>query len=322
MASRLQLTPIELVEAVAAAATVVADHALALDQLAVGSGWADGDDLLDAEGDGAATGDRPDDDDDRSTGPGSSLARTLQGAAAAMSGAATGMTAVVTAMETGARSVVGPSDTTEVLAGLAEALRNADLLDAARFSIGLEIAAERLAGGDDGAHAGCLPAVVAAAAAGALGALDAGADLGDTVIAAADEGLVELETGPSDNPALAESGTVDAAAAGFLLVLDVFASTITGEPLPEPPGDVRTVGSDGRRYEVRCRIRPHDGCGIESADWLESTWHEMGELVEFDGIGSMWTAGVITASPGAAVEAIFEVGRPKDLHIALASSDS
>jgi hypothetical protein len=31
---------------------------------------------------------------------------------------------------------------------------------------------------------------------------------------------------------------------------------------------------------------------------------------------------VITASPGAAVEAIYEVGRPQDLHIGLASSAS
>ncbi len=230
------------------------------------------------------------------------------------------MADVATAMERGGRAAACGSPVVEVLAGIAEALRNADHLDAERCSIGLEIAAERLAAGDDGAHSGCLAAVVAASAAGALSALDSGADLGDTVIAAADEGLAELEAGLVNNPELAERGTVDATAAGFLLVLDVLASTVTGEPLPEPPSEQPSVSSDGRRYEVRCRIRPHEGCGIESANWLESTWYEMGDLVEFEGLGASWRVGVITASPGAAVEAIYEVGRPHDLHIGLAPS--
>ena len=313
MASRSQLSPSELTGAVASAAAVVRDHAAALDQLEADSGWdADG---LDGVSDtsGAHDGGR---------GPGSSLARTLDAAASAMAVAPSGMAQVATAMERGARSAAGGSPSVEVLAALAEALRNADHLDAERCSIGLEIAAERLASGDDGAHAGCLPAVVAASAAGALAALDTGADLGDTLIAAADEGLVELEEGLVNNPELAERGSVDAAAAGFLLVLDVLASTVTGEPLPEPPSEQPSIGSDGRRYEVRCRIRPHDGCGIESANWLESTWYDLGELVEFEGLGATWRVGVITASPGAAVEAIYEVGRPQDLHIGLASSAS
>src|SRR5690606_29830814 len=102
-------------------------------------------------------------------------------------------------------------------------------MDAERFALGLELAAERLAPADDGAHAGGLPAVVAAAADGALAALDAGAQLADVVIAAADDGLRELEAGPLSNPALVERGVVDASAAGFLLLLDALASVLTGE---------------------------------------------------------------------------------------------
>ncbi len=311
MASRSQLTSSELAEALAAAAAVVGDHAIALDRLTAVHQWGDGDEWSDGEG--AA------EEHEVADGPGRCLARTLDGAAVSTGGAA-GMSGVCAAMERGARGVPAPSDVVEFLAGLAEALRNADHLDAERVAIGLEIAAERLADGDDGAHAGCLPAVVAAAAAGALESLDTGADLGEVLIAAADEGLVELESGPLNNPELAELGVVDATAAGFLLVLDVFASFVTGEPMPEPPSVGPAASSDGRRYEVRCRIRPHDGCGIESANWLESTWYELGELVEFDGIGVPWRAGLVTASPGAAVEAIFEVGRPHDLHIGLATS--
>lgn len=311
--TRSQLSSTELTGAVASAAAVVADHAGALDQLTASAAWDGTGPDVDPSGPDAVD----------PAGAGSTLARTLGAAASAMDGAPSGMASVAEAMERGARAVPGgPSAVVEVLAGLTEALRNADHLDAERCSIGLEIAAERLAAGDDGAHAGCLPAVVAAAAAGALAALDAGADLGDTLIAAADEGLSELETGPVANPVLVESGSVDATAAGFLLVLDVLASVVTGEPLPEPPSGERPSGSDGRRYEVRCGIRPHEGCGIESANWLESTWYELGELVEFDGRAPSWRAGVITTSPGAAVEAIFEVGRPHDLHIGLAPTES
>ena len=312
MASRSQLSPSELTGAIASAAAVVRDHSVALDQLE-SAAWGD-------DGFGVEESER--DDSEATRGAGSALTRTLDAAAAAMTEAPNDMAHVASSMESGGRAASCGSAVVEVLAGLAEALRNADRLDAERCSIGLEIAAERLAAGDDGAHSGCLPAVVAASAAGALAAFDAGADLGDTIIAAADEGLVELEAGLVDNPVLAERGAVDAAAAGFLLLLDVMASTVTGEPLPEPPSEQPSIGSDGRLYEVRCRIRPHDGCGIESANWLESTWFEMGELVEFDGLGATWRAGVITTSPGAAVEAIFEVGRPQDLHIGLAPAAS
>jgi hypothetical protein len=110
---------------------------------------------------------------------------------------------------------------------------------------------------------------------------------------------------------------VDAAAAGFLLILDVFASVVTGEPLPAAPVEPVVAASTrtARRYDVRCLVEPHQGCGLESANWLESTCHELGDLVALDGTSSHWRAEVVTAVPGAAVEAIFDVGRPRELHI-------
>jgi hypothetical protein len=206
-----------------------------------------------------------------------------------------------------------------VLAGLAESLSNADRLDGERLAIGLELSAERLAPADDGAHAGCLPAVVAAAADAALAALDSGAALSDVVIAAADEGLTELETGPVANPLLVERGVVDAAAAGFLLVLDALASVMTGEPLPAPPMDPvelpsGTVSATGR-YRVSCRVEPHEGCGIESANWLESLWFELGDLERFEPFDQRWDVSLVTPEPGRAIEAVFDVGRPRDLRV-------
>jgi hypothetical protein len=150
--------------------------------------------------------------------------------------------------------------------------------------------------------------------------VDAGASLADTIISAADEGLVELESGPRANPDLVERGVVDAAAAGFLLVLDVFASVVTGEPLPAAPIEatepaVPPSARGARTYRVRCEVEPHEGCGLESANWLESTWHELGELVAFDGTSARWRAEVLTTVPGTAIEAIFDVGRPRELHV-------
>jgi|GEM_PF-1111415 len=209
-----------------------------------------------------------------------------------------------------------------VFAGLAEVLCNLDHLDGPGFALGLEVAAELLAPRDDGQHPGEMPAVLAATAAGALSALDDGGDLAEVVIAAADEGLAELETGPTLNPGLVDRGVVDAAAAGFLLILDSLASVLTDEPLPSPPVDTPVVLTGGIKYVVRCEVLAHAGCGLESANWLESTWHELGTLTLFNGIGPVWKAALVTTLPGEAVEAVFEVGRPQNLHIGLASESS
>ncbi len=320
MAARAQLDPAGLVEALVAAADVVDDHRAALDRLDQGDDWAqdvdadaDTDDLAAAGGAAEGTSGRA---------VGADLSATLTAAAAAVRGATT-FAGLADALVAGPGSAAtGPPgrDLAQVLAGLADSLRNADRLDASRFALGLELAAERLTVADDGRHAGCLPAVLAAAADAALSAVDAGASLADTIISAADEGLVELESGPRANPDLVDRGVVDAAAAGFLLVLDVFASVVTGEPLPAAPVEAtEPAGSSSARgvrtYRVRCEVEPHDGCGLESANWLESTWHEMGELLTFDGTSARWRAEVLTTVPGAAIEAIFDVGRPRELHV-------
>jgi hypothetical protein len=325
MAARAQLDALGLREALGAAAEVLDDHRAALDQLDLGP-----QDALELD---AELGPEQDDgSDDRATidgrGAGTELAELLAAVVAAAA-EATSCSEIADALEAAPRDLVSGTagkDVAQVLAGLAEGLRNADRLDAARLAIGLELAAERLTPADDGRHAGCLPAVVAAAADAALAAVDGGADLGDTLIAAADEGLVELEAGPTSNPDLVERGVVDAAAAGVLLLLDVLASVVTGEPLPaapqEPAAPSRSTAAAGQAFLVRCRVEPHEGCGLESADWLESTWHELGRLVEFDGVSRPWRAELVTTVPGAAIEAIFDVGRPRELHVGLADTDA
>lgn len=316
MPSRSQLDAESTVEVLRLAAGVLADHRAALDRLEVGESWdPDGQDVA-LDGAGVA------EPAPISVGvaAGTDLCATLDAVVGELEGAAT-FAAVASVLDRLLPQLpAGPagSGLAAVLSGLADAVRNSDLLDAGRFAVGLELAAEQLAGADDGAHAGELPAVLGRAADAALAAVDAGADLGDAVIAAADEGLSELEDGPRSNPDLVERGVVDAASAGVLLVLDVIASAVTGEPLPAAPVEAPRVDSGSARYVVRCRVEPHEGVGIESAAWLESTWYELGELVQFDPQGPMWRVELLTTVPGAAVEALHDVGRPRELHIAVA----
>jgi len=308
------LSATELLDGWRIVGEVLGDHAAALDRLEAGDAD-DGDEI-----DGAAEPAVEANGEPGELFAGSDLAATVAGAVAAASGAADMSrlwTELVRGADASARGRAG-RDLVEVLEAMSEVLRNADRLDAERFALALEVAAERLAGDDDGAHPGCLSSVVAASAAGALAAVDGGATLADAVIAAADEGLVELEAGPVSHPDLVERGVVDAAAAGYLLLLDTLASVITGEPLPSPPPDTPPVPQHGAVFLVSCRIDPHEGCGLESANWLESTWYDLGELVEFEGLGATWRAALVTSLPGSAVEAIFEVGRPRELHIGLA----
>lgn len=318
MSTTSRMSATDLLSGLGVVTLVLADHAAALDRLEAG------DESEFSEAGAEAEADTRDAGPDRGPSAGTDLAVTMAAGVEAASGA-TDMARLFDGLVRGARAAAtGPAgrDLVAVLVGMTDVLRNADHLDAERFALALEVGAERLAGGDDGAHPGSMPAVVAAAAAGALAAVDEGVELADAVITAADEGLAELEAGPLSSPDLVERGVVDAAAAGFLLVLDTLASVITGEPLPTPPPDVPIVSSASRRFVVRCRVEPHDGCGIESADWLESTWYELGDLIEFDGLAALWRAELVTTLPGNAVEALFEVGRPRELHIGLAEGSA
>jgi hypothetical protein len=257
---------------------------------------------------------------------GADLEATLGATASALDSAATfaEVADVLDRVPSGAASGAAGGGVALLLAGLAESVRNADSLDAGRLAIGLEIGAERLAERDQGVRPGRLAAVVAAAADAALAAVDDGADLAETIISAADDGLVELECGPQVDPLLAERGVVDAGAAGVLLLLDVLASVVTGEPLPAAPAETPTppaTGASGApRYRVACRVEPYDGNGLESSNWLESTWHEMGDLELFRH-GDTWQVALVTVVPGAAIEAIHDVGRPRELHIAVVADD-
>ncbi|MGI9576903.1 MAG: DAK2 domain-containing protein [Microthrixaceae bacterium] len=278
-------------DALADASRVLADHASALDEM-------DG------------------------HGVGTDLAATLSAAVSAVD-QATDFASLSTALARGASESANTAagrHLATVLAGMGDSLTNADSLDGERFAIALEGAAEKLAQSHDGRRPGRFAAVVSEAADAALAVCDRGAPLPDVVIAAASGGIEELERGPETDPVLAERGTVDPAGAGMLLVLDALASIAAGEPLPERPV-VRSersaeVAAEVLRYEVSCRVIPDVG-GVELAASLEDVLRELGELVQWDTAGDSCSLAVHTPLPGAAVEAIVELGRPREMRIAL-----
>lgn len=300
MAELRALTPADLSGVLRSCAEVLADHAPAVDALELTE-----EDLL-------AEGELP-------VGPGTVLAEGVAAAAAAAEG-----TADLSRLgEAVARACAGGPGRAgrfwaKVTAGWAEGLRNADEVDGGRLALMFEAAAEGLTGADDGAHPGGPAAVAAAAADAALAAADEGAGLAEVLLAAADGGLAELERGPVADPDLARRGVVDATAAAFLLMVDVMASVVTGEPLPELPSDPYPsdpAAGPADRYEVRCRLHPADGA--DPQDWLVGALAELGDVVHCSPLGETWTVEVWTLFPGAAVEVLCDAGRPRELHIAV-----
>jgi dihydroxyacetone kinase-like predicted kinase len=298
------LRPAELLDALGAACGVLEDHAAALDRLERG------DDL--PPEDGAAP------------GPGTDLARTLDAARRRAEGRRDFASLAAELAAGAAEAAVGRSGRRIAawFAGSAEVLRTTDRLDGPRLALVLEAGAEHLTSGADALRPGCLGSVTAAAADGALGAADTGAPLAEVLIAAADAGLAELERGPQADERLARRGAVDATAAGFLLLLDCLAAVVTGEPLPTPPPDepVQRAGT-AHRYAVSGWVEPESDCGPDEALHLRSLWEELGDVERFDERSGRWDFELVTPRPGAAVEAVWDVGRPRELAIALAPSD-
>ena len=323
-----RLGPAELAEFVRSSARVVEDHAPALDLLASVP-----DDLPipgtdpSIDGPGATEPEavpldgRPSSASSvASPGVGTQLAVSLGDVASRLDGASD-LAAAADVLEA-TRPAGGHGGFDAVVQALGTALRNADSVDAARVAIGLELAAEALAPADDGSHPGGFAAVVAATAAGALGSLDRGGSLLDVLVAAADDGLEELERGPVLDPELAERGAVDAGAAGYLLFVDTAAAWVAGDPLPSPPAEpagwTAPMPGGARRFVVACSVEPRGENHLEASDWLESVWHELGDLVRFERSAAHWDVEVATSLPGAAIEALCEIGRPRDLRIDLA----
>ncbi|HEV2891328.1 MAG TPA: DAK2 domain-containing protein [Frankiaceae bacterium] len=143
----------------------------------------------------------------------------------------------------------------------------------------------------------------------------AGDDLCDVVRAACEAAAEALRLTPSQLPALAAAGVVDAGGRGLCVVLDALRSVVTGEEVavePEPlvsrPRSALAVaresGSEEYAYEVQYLL------DAVSTDALRERLAGLGDSLVVVGGDGLWNVHVHVNDVGAAVEAGIEAGRP------------
>lgn len=206
----------------------------------------------------------------------------------------------------------------QVLRGLAEALRQDGTLTGPALKDGLRLA-DRLATAavSDPAPGTVLTVMHAAAEAAAA----AGEGLDQVAFAASTAAAEALARTPSQLPALARAGVVDAGGRGLLVLLETLTAVVTGLPLPltgAAPSPVRRsradlqaareAGSAEYDYEVMYLL---DSTDEARATGLRARLAELGDCVSVvsDGAG-LWTVHVHCQDVGAAIEAGVEAGRP------------
>ena len=156
---------------------------------------------------------------------------------------------------------------------------------------------------------------VARAAADAAEAADSD-DLA-AVVGAACRGAAEaLRRTPSQLPALAAAGVVDAGGRGLCVVLEALASVVTGvAPPAAEPGllvrrdrsalvAAREAGSDAYAYEVQYLL------DAPAVDALKDTLAALGDSLVVVGGDGLWNVHVHVNDVGAAIEAGIAAGRP------------
>jgi DAK2 domain fusion protein YloV len=151
--------------------------------------------------------------------------------------------------------------------------------------------------------------------------------LAEVITLAVDTGTDALERTPSQLPALARAGVVDAGGAGYLLLIEALARVIHGQPpqadddpmrrhlgwsrpvLParahaESSGD---DGGEGPAYEVMYLLTDSDE---ERVAALRTRLSALGDSLLVVGAEGTWNVHVHVDDPGAAIEAGIEAGRP------------
>ena len=154
-----------------------------------------------------------------------------------------------------------------------------------------------------------------------------GMPLADAISLAASTAAEALERTPSQLPALARAGVVDAGGAGYLLLIEALARVIQGQPpqadddplrrhlgwsrLVVPArGHAAASGDDGGAgpaYEVMYLLSDSDE---ERVGVLRARLASLGDSLLIVGAEGTWNVHVHVDDPGAAIEAGVEAGRP------------
>lgn len=172
----------------------------------------------------------------------------------------------------------------------------------------------------------------ATAAAGAEPTLEA------VVTAAADAAQVALDLTPTQLPALARAGVVDAGGRGLVVLIDSLAELVLGASRRRPgrgfrhpalpaldfaactdlssagPG-VTGVGIVGPSYEVMFLLDTDLDAGSSPPNGLRARLAALGDSLVIVGGAGLWQVHVHVHDPGAAVETAMEFGRPHKIRI-------
>lgn len=203
----------------------------------------------------------------------------------------------------------------QVLRGLCEAVDEAGL-DARGLAKGLARGAELSYEAMFTPVEGTMLTVARAAAEAVGGPVDDDCSaVLDTAARAAHEAL---ERTPDLLPILKESGVVDAGAMGLCVVLDAFAASVAGRPLPVAPRPLKPVvrrreaGSSAFAYEVQYLLEDGDD---EQAVALRQRLGGIGDSVAVIGGAGLWNVHVHTNEVGRAIEMGMAAGRPHDISV-------
>jgi DAK2 domain fusion protein YloV len=210
----------------------------------------------------------------------------------------------------------------QVLRGLAEALKGSDDIDGRALASGLSTASEAAYGAVMRPVEGTILTAVREASAAAVAAANEDGSLVDVIGAAQRAAHEAVATSPELLPVLRDAGVVDAGAAGFALLLDAFVHVVVGEPLPEPEPVATAVPSSAHapehpegvsdlRYEVMYLLDAPD----ETIPAFKDVWTGIGDSIVVVGGGGLWNCHIHTDDIGAAIEAGLDCGRPRSIRV-------
>jgi len=206
--------------------------------------------------------------------------------------------------------------------------------------VGPDLVATALRRGDELAWAavtdpveGTVLSVSRAAAETAERVAATGASLHAVLVAVVSAAAAALERTPSQLPALAAAGVVDAGGAGLLLALQALQDVVegVGKDVGDgvggagdglAPGRLSGMGvagvdldPSGPAYEVMYLLAAPDDRTDAVVDRLRRDLQELGDSVVVVGGGGLWHVHVHTDDPGAVVEAALVAGRPSMIRI-------
>jgi DAK2 domain fusion protein YloV len=214
----------------------------------------------------------------------------------------------------------------QIMRGLADAVRHTDGIDGQVLKEGLLRAAEGAYQAVQNPVEGTILTVARAAADAASAIPPSDAGLLAVLEAARRGGHDALGRTPDLLPVLKAAGVVDAGGAGLLLLFDALLHVADGRPLPGcpdpssagPSRDPRRAeplsgGRDaaGLRYEVMYLLEAPD----ESIPPFRELWAGLGDSIVVVGGDGVWNCHIHTDDIGAAVEAGVEAGRPRQIRV-------